>query len=250
MKFIHYILVFIVIFTNVNASVTRKETPNLFDIKEILSTQKGKGLFLFDADEVLFTSRVNEEDETVSLVRLYEDLEGILSDIRKKGHSVVIITYNYRATLEARLKAISLDISYFDHILSAEMTGDLYTTKGRILKDYLATSGKSYNFAMFIDNFPPFVRNIEQVCQELNLPVFSFIYTGYLSVYKRYVYTYLKNLQAEIQSGKDVGNRLSRIQKSLKRYNIDILEFKEAYPTYDAFLQRIEDLIWPYLTYL
>lgn len=210
-----------------------------------------KGVFLIDADEVLFTTTV--ADGAPILVRLHDDLEGLFSAIRHTGHSVYILTYNKAAEIRMKLSKVGLDETFFDGILSCEMTGDVMTAKGDLLRRHVAESSKTYDFAVFIDNFPPFVRNVQTVAQELGLPLHAYLCTGYIPLYHGYVYHHLSKLQKDLAQESDTATALvERIAKSLAKHRIDLDTFLTAYPDAESFIKWAQEneLIWPYLTYL
>ncbi len=214
------------------------------------AAESKKGVFLIDADEVLFTTTVVEGAPT--LVRLHDDLEGLFSAIRKTGHSVYILTYNKAEEIRMKLSKVKLSETLFDGILSCEMTGDLMTAKGDLLRRHVAASTNSYDFAVFIDNFLPFVLNVQTVAKELNLPLHSYLCTGYIPLYHEYVYYHLRKLQEDLAVGRDVTALVDRITKSLAKHRIDIATFLTAYPDAASFIKWAQEnkLIWPYLTYL
>lgn len=230
------------------SEVTRKEVSDISAIGEHASNE-GKIAFFVDADEVLFTSTVTAGE--VSLVRLYQDLEGLFSVIRQKGHLVYIMTYNTAAEIRRKLKAVNLPELYFNGILSCEMQGDLMTAKGDLLRRFVKQSGEVQT-AVFIDNFPPFVENVENVARELGITLYSYLATGYIPTYHNYVYHCLCTIDGELGAGKDVSSKLNRIQKSLEKYELDLSKFKQKFPTFEKFKAWANQvgLIWPYLTYL
>lgn len=232
-----------------NFNIHRQEVVDISAIRDHVTTP-GKKMFFIDADEVLFTSAVSE-DGTVSLVPLYPDLGGLLSEIRRNGHKAYIMTYNKAEEISRKLIAVGLSDSYFDGILSCEMQGDLMTAKGDLLKSFVERNGP-VPVAVFIDNFPPFVKNVEQVASELGIKLYSYLCTGYIDLYHAYVYHYLQEIADELKNGKDVSEKTKRIQGSLEKYEIDLSSFKETYPTYESFKAWADEkkLIWPYLTYL
>jgi hypothetical protein len=132
------------------------------------------------------------------------------------------------------------------------MQGDILTSKGDLLKRHMAATEAPYAFAVFIDNFPPFVRNVQNVAKELGLPLHSYLCTGYIDLYHEYVYHHLSKLQEGLAEGRDVKALEERIQKSLAKHRIDITRFTEQYPDFESFKRFAVDqaLIWPYLTYL
>jgi hypothetical protein len=217
-------------------------------------TKSEKGVFMLDADETLFTTTVVEG--APKLVRLYDDLEGLLAPIRKAGHKVFILTFNTEEEILRKLSVVGFDVTAIDGILACGMKGDLMTAKGDLLKRHVemmeTETETPYAFAVFIDNFPPFVRNVQNVAKELGLPLHSYLCTGYIDLYHGYVYYHLSKLQKDLAEDSDVAAPVERIQKSLAKYRIDIARFTEQYPTFESFKRFAVDqaLIWPYLTYL
>ncbi|GEM_PF-2398956 len=236
-----------------NFTKTKAEWIDVSDISAILSHAKtpGHGVFLIDADEVLFTSSVNP-DGSISLVRLYSELETLFSAIQNKGHKVYILTYNKADEIRHKLSKVGLDESYFDGILACEMKGDVLTSKGDLLRKHLAALSFSYDFAVFIDNFPPFVRNVQEVAKEFGLPLHSYLCTGYIPFYHQFVYNHLTKLSQSSFGSSDETIELKRIKKSLLKYGIDIATFLKQYPNFNSFKKFAVDqaLIWPYLVYL
>lgn len=228
------------------SSCIRKEVQDVSAINEY-ATRTGRGVFFLDADEVLFTTAYEETLDVVHTVRLYPDLEKLIGGIKERGHVVVIMTYNFATAIRQKLKEIGLDVTLFDRILSCEMEGDVMTSKGRLLKGFIAEN--PFDFGVFIDNFPPFVEDVERVARECALQLYSFICTGYIEMYYRYVYYRLSQLCADIVAGNDVSRKISEISDGIERYKIDISSFKRKYPTFTSFRERIKGLIWPYLTY-
>jgi predicted phosphatase len=233
----------------IQTKVNRKNVQDISAIK-IHAHSTEKIAFFIDADEVLFTTTIVNGVPT--LVRLYDDLEGVFSEIRKRGHQVFILTYNKAEEIRRKLLVVKLDESYFDGILSCEMQGDILTSKGSLLRKFVKESKTKFGSFVFIDNFPPFVTDVEKVAQELNLKLHSYVCTGYIDLYHKYVYYHLRKLQEGVANGKGYCHELTRIQKSLAKYRIDISRFSEQYPTYESFKRFAVDqaLIWPYLTYL
>ncbi|MCP5322954.1 MAG: hypothetical protein H6492_02995 [Candidatus Paracaedibacteraceae bacterium] len=232
-----------------SALVFREEVEDVSAVRKHI-TREGAGVFLFDADEVLFTYDVRDGGKVVR-VRLYDDIELLVENIKGRDHEVYIVTYNRETVIRDALKEIGLSDTLFDGIISCEMSGDVKTAKGEKLRKFMEDSKKRYDFAVFIDNFPPFVENIEEVAREMELRLYSFIATGYLEkYYYRYVYDYLKKLQADLSESKDVGEKLTRINKSLIKYRIDINQFIETFPKLKPFKTHVKGLIWPYLVYL
>ena len=226
------------------------EVPNVSAIV-VHAEESKKGVFMLDADETLFTTIAGEEGPT--LVRLYDKLEELLGIIRGAGHEVYILTYNKADEIRMKLSKVGLLEKYFNGILSCEMTGDLMTAKGDLLRRHVAATETPYNFVVFIDNFPPFVADVQAVAKELKLPLHSYLCTGYIGLYHEYVYYHLSKLQQEgVAKKTDVTMHVERIAKSLAKYRIDISRFSEQYPTYESFKQFADEqkLIWPYLTYL
>lgn len=223
------------------------------DISAILSHAKttGRGVFLIDADEVIFTSSANP-DGSVSLVRLYSELEALFFAIRNNGHKVYILTYNKAAEIRRKLAKVGLNESCFDGILACEMRGNVLTSKGDLLRKHLAALSLPYDFAVFIDNFPPFVRNVQAVGKEFGLPLHSYLCTGYIPLYHQFVYSHLSSLCRTSIKTSEKTIELIRIQKSLLKYGIDITKFLEQYPDFESFRKFAVDqaLIWPYLVYL
>lgn len=241
----------------INSEVPDKSIETFIrnEVKDIsalhpIAENKDPMVFFVDADEVLFTSAV-DENGNVSYVRLYDQLEGLLSQIRQNGHRVFIMTYNTADEIRRKLAAVKLEENYFDGILSCEMKGDVMTAKGDLLKRFVNDNQPVQN-AVFIDNFPPFVENVEKVAVELGIRLYSFLSTGYIDIYHAYVYHYLQEMQVGLKEGKDVSEKVTRIQKSLDKHKIDIHAFKERFPNYSDFKAWAESvkLIWPYLTYL
>jgi hypothetical protein len=227
-------------------------------VKDISSLQphaesNDRKIFFLDADEVLFTSAVDENGK-VSYVRLYNDLEKLLSMMRHNGHQVFIMTYNKAEEIKRKLAAVNLEESYFNGILSCEMQGDIMTAKGDLLQKFVNNNTTPVSTAVFIDNFPPFVENVETVADKLGITLYSYLSIGYIDIYHRYVYHYLNELQSGLGADKNeaVTEKVKRIQKSLSKYEIDIHNFKSQFSTFEQFKAWAEEtkLIWPYLTYL
>lgn len=225
----------------------QQEVKDVSALKQCISN-KGRGVFLIDADEVLFTSDVTPAGE-IEIIRLYEKLEQLISAIRDQGHQVFIVTYNHADVIRTKLQIINLDVKLFNGILSCEMEGDLKTAKGELFKRLIRTSEIPFDFAVFIDNFPPFVENLVQVSRELNVPLHAFIATGYIDIYYRYVYHHLSKLSQALADGDNIGDQFTRIEESLRRYRIDIRKFKESFPELAVFQEQVSGLIWPYLVY-
>jgi hypothetical protein len=185
-------------------------------------------------------------------VRLHDDLEGLFSAIRKTGHSVYILTYNKAEEIRMKLSKVKLAETFFDGILSCEMEGDIMTAKGDLLRRHVAASTNPYDFAVFIDNFPPFVRNVQTVAQEIGLPLHAYLCTGYIPLYHEYVYYHLRKLQEDSSEGCEKNHDMTRIIKRLAKYRIEITRFLEQYPDFESFKRFATEkaLIWPYLTYL
>lgn len=229
-------------------SVSRVDVESIKALERFSETDK-KGIFFIDADEVLFTWKVDEKLEGASVVRLYDRLEELFSNLRAKGHKVYIMTYNYQHVIEEKLKDVNLPVDVFDGIIACNMTGDLYTAKGVLFKEFL--QDKAYDFTVFIDNFPLFLEDIENVARENNIKLYSFLCTGYKEYYHAYVYFHLKSLQEKLQHNHgDAAKLLDRIEPSLKRYNINVMRFSEDFPSVDTLKEKTPDLIWPYLVYL
>lgn len=229
--------------------VVREEVEDISAVKKHIR-RPGDGVFWFDADEVLFTYDVRDGGKVVR-VRLYDDIERLIHSIRERGHEVYIVTYNRATVILDALKEIALSEALFNGIISCEMSGDVKTAKGEKLRKFMSDSEKRYDFAVFIDNFPPFVENIEELAQQIGLRLYSFVATGYLEkYYYRYVYDYLKNLQADLSAGRDVGEKLTRIKGSLSKFRINISRFIETFPKLKPFKAHVKGLIWPYLVYL
>lgn len=229
--------------------VVREEVEDVGAVRKHI-TRAGNGIFLFDADEVLFTYDVRDGGK-VARVRLYDDIELLIQDIREQGHDIYIVTYNRATVILDALKEIALADTLFNGIISCEMSGAIKTAKGDKLRKFMSDSEKRYDFAVFIDNFPPFVENIEEVARQIGLRLYSFIAVGYLEkYYYRYVYDYLKKLQADLSAGRDAGEKLTRIKESLVKYRIDIHRFIETFPKLKPFKVHVKGLIWPYLVYL
>lgn len=231
------------------SSIYRQEVKDISALQTHAESSDPK-VFFVDADEVLFTSEVNESGK-VSYVRLYAHLETLLSQIRQNGHRVYIMTYNKAEEIRRKLAAVELAENYFDGILSCEMQGNVMTAKGELLKKFVEQNAP-VPVAVFIDNFPPFVENVEQVASDLGITLYSYLSTGYIDIYHAYVYHYLQEIQSGLKEGKDVTEKINRIQKSLEKYKIDLSSFKETFPTYENFKAWADGtkLIWPYLTYL
>lgn len=231
------------------SSIIRAEVKDISALQTHAESTDSK-VFFIDADEVLFTSAVDKSGK-VSYVRLYDHLETLLSQMRQNGHRVFIMTYNTADEIRRKLAAVGLAENYFDGILSCEMQGDVMTAKGDLLKRFVEQNGP-VPVAVFIDNFPPFVKNVEQVASELGITLYSYLSTGYIDFYHAYVYHHLQEIQAGLKEGKDVTAKVDRIQESLKKYKIDLSSFKDAFPTYESFKAWADEnkLIWPYLTYL
>lgn len=225
------------------------EVHNISFITKHAETSQ-RGVFMLDADETLFTTAVVEGVPT--LVRLHKDLEGVLASIKRAGHDVYVLTYNTEEEVLRKLITVQLDAKAFDGILACGMKGDLMTAKGELLRRHVSTSKTRYDFAVFIDNFPPFVKNVQSVALELGLRLHSYLCTGYIDLYHPYVYHHLSKLQKDSAKGGEVSHELTRITKSLVKYGIEIARFTEQYPTYESFKEFAdrEGLIWPYLTYL
>lgn len=236
--------------SSVETTVNRKNVLDISAIK-IHAESIEKIAFFIDADEVLFTTSIVNGIPT--LVRLYDDLEGVFSEIRKQGHQIYILTYNKAAEIRRKLVAVKLDEKYFDGILSCEMQGDILTSKGTLLRKFVKETNNKFGSFVFIDNFPPFVEDVEKVAQELDLNLYSYLSTGYIDLYHEYVYHHLRKLQEGVGKGDATVTALvERIHKSLAKHGIEIARFKEQYPTYESFkaFADKEALIWPYLTYL
>lgn len=228
--------------------ITTKEISNLMELSEY-ANREGRGLFLFDADEVLFTQEYDEASDKVCTVRLYSDLEGLIEGIKSRGHAVVIITYNFESAVKDGLKKIGLDEGLFDQILACELKGDAMTAKGRLLKTFIAESGDSFKFGVFVDNFPPFVENVKQAARECGFELYAFIFTGYLNKYYCYVYHRLSKLcEDQLADKEGVEGRVAHIAEGLSKYNIKIESFKRDYSDINAFQESVKGLIWPYLT--
>lgn len=209
----------------------------------------GKGIFFIDADEVLFTWKVDKPNSKPKIIRLYDKLEKLLLNLRKCGHKVYIMTYNHKHVIESKLKLINLSKKSFNGIVACNMKGDLYKAKGVLFKKFL--QGKTYDFTVFIDNFPLFVKDIEGVARANNIKLYSFLCTGYKKYYHAYVHYHLRSLQEKLRnSTKDSAVLLNRIQSSLRRYKINVRTFSEDFPDVETFKQHTADLIWPYLVYL
>lgn len=234
----------------IQTTINRKNVLDISAIKRHAQDSENV-VFLIDADEVLFTQKIND-DGSNSLVRLYDDLEGIFSEIRKQGHKLFILTYNKAAEIRRKLLAVKLDEKYFDGILSCEMQGDILTSKGDLLRKLVGESKTKFDSFVFIDNFPPFVKDVENVAKEMNLKLHSYLCTGYIDLYHEYVYHHLSKLQKDSSENREKNNELTRIMKSLAKYHIEISRFLEQYPDFESFKQFATEkkLIWPYLTYL
>lgn len=267
MKIVYHLLCLFLLFTsNIQASesalrvsasaasdtsddaVIREEVRDIAAIEQHI-TREGKGVFLFDADEVLFTFAVSEDGTAAKLVRLYPTLEALIRNIKSREHQAFIITYNHKTAIQKKLSEIDLDAALFDGIIACEMEGDVKTAKGELFRKHLTESEVGFDFAVFIDNFVPFVDDIERVAREIKIPLFSFVFTGYLDFYRKYVYYYLKTLHIDCKDGKDVADKLAPINKSLVKYGINISTFLEDFSDFDAFSRVTADLTWPYLIY-
>lgn len=260
MKLLNYLFcIFVLLSTSCNGALPevaahedRVEWTEVQNISAIAAhaPESKKGVFLIDADEVLFTTCV--VDESPTLVRLHDDLEGVFAAVRSRGHSVYILTYNKAEEIRMKLSKVGLAEGFFDGILSCEMTGDVMTAKGDLLRQHITTSTHPYDFAVFIDNFPPFVQNVQNVAKELGLPLHSYLCTGYIPLYHEYVYHHLNKLQNGLAEGGDVKALIDRITKSLAKHRFDVASFSSAFPTLTSFIDWAQknELIWPYLTYL
>lgn len=246
-----YTLSIILLFCIVNiwgTPANRKEVNSISELSQFINTPE-KGIFFIDADEVLFTWKVDRNTKKVSIIRLYDDLEGLLKQLRCKGHKLYIMTYNHAHVITEKLNAINLSVDMFDGVLACNMKGDLYTSKGKLFKD--ALKNQAYDFTVFIDNFPVFVEDVERVAAENKVKLYSFVCTGYKAYYHAFVHQHLANLQKKLQKNKkEASGLLHRIQASLKRYAIDIYTFSETYPDVSTLEEKTQDLIWPYLVYL
>jgi hypothetical protein len=241
--------------SRVSASESKVKREVVMDISSLQphAESKDQKFFFLDADEVLFTSAVDESGK-VAYVRLYNDLEKLLSIMRQNNHQVFIMTYNKAEEIKRKLAAVNLEESYFNGILSCEMQGDILTAKGDLLQKFVNNNTTAVSTAVFIDNFPPFVKNVETVADKLGITLYSYLSIGYIDIYHRYVYHYLNELQSGLSADKKeaVTEKVKRIEKSLNKYEIDIHNFKAQFSTFDQFkvwADKVE-LIWPYLTYL
>lgn len=229
-----------------SSSCIRKEVHDVSAIREH-ATREGRGVFFLDADDVLFTNKYDEGLEAVCTVRLYPNLEDLIREIKAEGHRVVIMTYNFADTIRKKLQEIDLEESLFDGILSCEMKGDIMTAKGHLLRNFITDN--HFDFGVFIDNFPPFVEDVERMAKELAFQLYSFVSTGYIELYYRYVYYRLSTLYDKRRAGDDVSEEISQIAEGLAMHHIDITSFKAFYPTAESFQEGVRGLIWPYLTY-
>jgi hypothetical protein len=234
---------------DLGGNVLRREVQNVEAVGACI-TEDGRGLFCFDADEVLFTYRVNPATGEAELIPLIDDFKDLIRRIESCGHAVVIITYNYAKVIRDKLDQVGIR-GTIPEIIACEMTGDLDTAKGALLESYVEGRDAPFDFWVFIDNFLPFVEDVERVAARRRITLFSFVCCGYLEHYPAYVYWYLARLQEEIKDGAEgTDEKEIRIMNSLRKYNISLIRFREDHPTLKVFLRKTLDLRWPYLVYL
>lgn len=214
----------------------------------------GKAIVCIDADEVLFTTEYVESSGVEQAIRLHKNLEGLLTAIRAAGHKIYILTYNRAETIKSKLasEGINLALDLFDGIVSAEMTGDVMTTKGRLFKRIINEATPRPAYAIFIDNFPVFVEDVERVAEELSMPLYSYVSVGYKGHYKHLVFHRLRRLAERLKAGEDISIDRKKIEVGLEKYGINLETFLETYPEFGDFKAAIsgKDLIWPYCTYM
>lgn len=235
----------------INGFVQRQTVEHIGYIGSNIPSE-GKGIICIDADEVLFCTQYNQTSDSEKLVRLYQPLEDLFRRIRELGHKLYILTYNKADTIREKLALVSLDESLFDGIVAAEMTGDVMTAKGVLFRGIISEADTKPDYAVFIDNFPIFVEDVERVATELSLPLYSYHAVGYKGHYKKLVYYRLQKLAQRLADGEDITRDCEKIARGLAKYNISLEGFRERYASFKAFRKAMEgkDLIWPYCTYM
>lgn len=211
---------------------------------------QGKGFYLFDADEVLYTHAIDKQTGKPTRVLLSNQLEALLKNLRANGHEVWILTYNYTDKITGILKDLGVDMNLFHGVISCEMNGDVFTEKGNKLRQFVKQRPGQYQFMVFIDNFGPFLADVKGAADDLKLPFYGFYSVGYENHYYEYVYHTLLELQKGVaQKDKSADAKLALITQGLAKFGIDIHQFDQTFPTLDAFKSGVKGLEWPYLTY-
>lgn len=234
--------------------ITRKEVEHIGALAEY-GNKGGRGVFAIDADEVIFTSCVETSTGKVKVVCLYEALEELIRDIRKNGHFVVILTFNHEEAIRDKLKEIGIRKDVFPDIAAWGMKGKLRTNNliraKNILFRHVVSENGPFDFAVFIDNFPLFIKGVEKASSKLGLRLYSLLCTGYLPLYYPYVFHNLQKLQDGLEAkDEEAALKLQRIKRGLEKYGINIRTFRTTYPDLETFKADLPDLIWPYLSHI
>lgn len=214
-----------------------------------------RGLVIFDADDVMFTKSINPVTGEEKVIRLYEDLEGLIARLKEKGHTVIVLTYNKKAHILDQMAKVGLSEALFDAFVSCNKEGDPYSAKGKAFKEFMrderaarlltAKGLPKFDFAVFIDNFDGFCRDMEDAGRELELKLTALHYTAYLEHYYRYIYHFLKQLQQDLEDLTSTEEALAYrakaeerkgvIFQSLFKYEISLGEFQRVFPGFEIF---------------
>lgn len=245
------------------------EVTNVDSVEEyVLREDSGKkGLIIFDADDVMFARTVHPDTGEEIVIRLYEDFEGLIARLKAGGHTVIVLTYNKKATILAQMAKVGLSEALFDEFVSCNKEGDPYKAKGKAFKEFMASekaaallSAKGishFDFSIFIDNFDGFCRDMQNANRELGLKFTALHYVGYLEHYYRYIYHFLKQLQQDLEDltstpeaeahHAEAKARRALIAPSLFKYEINLEEFAATFPAFELFKEWVKarKFAWP-----